>query len=37
MFVDAIKKIDEREMKMKEELGKYAKKLRDSIEKSCEN
>ena len=31
MSVDAIKKIDQREMKMKEELSKYAQVLRDNI------
>ena len=33
MSVDAIKKIDARENKMKEEIGKYAQGLRDNIEK----
>ena len=32
--VDAIKKIDARENKMKEEIGKYAQGLRDNIEKN---
>jgi cell division protein FtsB len=32
MSVDAIKKIDARENKMKEEIGKYAQGLRDNIE-----
>jgi hypothetical protein len=34
MSVDAIKKIDGRENKMKEEIGKYAQGLRDNIEKN---
>jgi hypothetical protein len=34
MSVDAIKKIDARENKMKEEIGKYAQGLRDNIEKN---
>ena len=34
MSVDAIKKIDVRENKMKEEIGKYAQGLRDNIEKN---
>jgi hypothetical protein len=34
MSVDAIKKIDARENKMKEEIGKYAQGLRDIIEKN---
>jgi hypothetical protein len=33
MSVDSIKKIDERENKMKEEIGKYAQGLRENIEK----
>jgi hypothetical protein len=33
MSVDAIQKIDARENKMKEEIGKYAQGLRDNIEK----
>ena len=32
--VDAIKNIDEREKKMKEEISKYAQELRDNIEKN---
>jgi hypothetical protein len=32
IYVDAIKKIDARENKMKEEIGKYAQGLRDNIE-----
>jgi hypothetical protein len=34
MSVDAIKKIDARENKMKEEIGKYAQGLRENIEKN---
>ena len=34
MSVDAIKKIDVRENKMKEEIGKYAQGLRENIEKN---
>ena len=34
MSVDAIKNIDARENKMKEEIGKYAQGLRDNIEKN---
>jgi hypothetical protein len=34
MSVDAIKKIDARENKMKEEISKYAQGLRDNIEKN---
>ena len=34
MSVDAIKEIDVRENKMKEEIGKYAQGLRDNIEKN---
>jgi cell division protein FtsB len=34
MSVDAIKKIDARENKIKEEIGKYAQGLRDNIEKN---
>ena len=34
MSVDAIEKIDGRENKMKEEIGKYAQGLRDNIEKN---
>jgi myo-inositol-1-phosphate synthase len=32
--VDAIKNIDEREKKLKEEISKYAQELRDNIEKN---
>jgi septation ring formation regulator EzrA len=32
--MDAIKKIDARENKMKEEIGKYAQGLRENIEKN---
>jgi N-acetylglucosamine kinase-like BadF-type ATPase len=33
-YICCIKKIDERENKMKEEIGKYAQGLRENIEKN---
>jgi hypothetical protein len=37
MSVDAIKEIDVRENKMKEEIGKYAQGLRDNIDNLTED